>query len=154
MKSKYVCVLALSVIMAGAVVSAMPLLDRLQHVLDLTEAQIVQIREAEEHLGAVVHRVESAVHSGSLSPEDGRAHLQAAREDLEHMWQEVLTEEQLARWHHSLETDRAPNRDSDRVSDVAPNREHESDRVSDVAPNRVTGFWSIPHRGAVRLGPG
>ena len=116
MKSKYIGVLVLSVIMAGAAVSATPLLDRLQHVLDLTEAKIVQIREAEEHLGAVVHRVESAVHSGSLSPEDGRAHIQAARKDLERVIQEVLSDEQLARWRHSQETDRAPNRDSDRVS--------------------------------------
>ena len=102
--------------MTSAAASATPLLDRLQHVVDLTESQISQLRETEEHVAAVVRRVELAVRSGSLSPADGRVHIQAARQDLEHRWQEVLSDEQLARWRHSQETDRAPNRDSDRVS--------------------------------------
>ena len=106
MKNSHLYALVLTAILAVAAEGATPLLDRLLHVVDLTESQITQLREAEEHVGAVVSRVESAVHSGGLSAEDGRAHIQAARHDLEAVWQEVLSEEQLARWRHSLETDR------------------------------------------------
>ena len=122
MKSNYLRVLLVSIFTAAATVSATPLLDRLLHVLDLTESQITQLREAEERVGAVARRVESAVQLGSLSPEDGRAHIQAAREDLEAVMLEVLSDEQLARWRRSLETDRASDRESD------PDSDHSTDR--------------------------
>ena len=115
MRSNHLVLLILFVIMTSAAASATPLLDRLQHVVDLTESQISQLREAEEHVAAVVRRVELAVRSGSLSPEDGRAHIQAARQDLEGVWQKVLSEQQLARWRRSLETDR--RQDSDAAAD-------------------------------------
>ena len=98
MRSNHLVLLILSVIMTSAAASATPLLYRLQHVVDLTESQISQLREAEEHVAAVVRRVELAVRSGSLSPADGRVHIQAARQDLVHMWQEVRSDEQLARF--------------------------------------------------------
>ena len=96
MRSNHLVLLILFVIMTSAAASATPLLDRLQHVVDLTESQISQLREAEEHVAAVVRRVELAVRSGSLRPADGRVHIQAARQDLVHRWQEVLSDEQLA----------------------------------------------------------
>ena len=135
MRSNHLVLLILSVIMTSAAASATPLLDRLQHVVDLTESQISQLREAEEHVAAVVRRVELAVRSGSLSPADGRVHIQAARQDLEHRWQEVLSDEQLARWRHSLETARDGDRVTDRVTDVAPNRD--SDRSSTPLLSRL-----------------
>ena len=73
MRSNHLVLLILSIIVTSAAASATPLLDRLQHVVDLTESQISQLREAEEHVAAVVRRVELAVRSGSLSPADGRA---------------------------------------------------------------------------------
>ena len=103
-------VLVLTVMLAGAAEGATPLLDRLLHVVDLREEQITLLREAEEHVSAVARRVESAVHSGALSPEEGRAHIQAARHDLDRVWHEVLSKEQLDRWRHAQETDRAPDR--------------------------------------------
>ena len=138
MRSNHLVLLILSVIMTSAAASATPLLDRLQHVVDLTESQISQLREAEEHVAAVVRRVELAVRSGSLSPADGRVHIQAARQDLVHRWQEVLSDEQLARWRHSLET----NRDSDRATDRDTDRV--TDRVTDRAPNRDSDRSSTP----------
>ena len=139
MRSNHLVLLILFVIMTSAAASATPLLDRLQHVVDLTESQISQLREAEEHVAAVVRRVELAVRSGSLSPADGRVHIQAARQDLVHRWQEVLSDEQLARWRQSLETnrdsDRATDRDTDRDTDVAPNRD--SDRSSPPLLSRL-----------------
>ena len=138
MRSNHLVLLILFVIMTSAAASATPLLDRLQHVVDLTESQISQLREAEEHVAAVVRRVELAVRSGSLSPADGRVHIQAARQDLVHRWQEVLSDEQLARWRHSLET----NRDSDRATDRDTDRD--TDRVTDRAPNRDSDRSSTP----------
>ncbi len=134
MRSNHLVLLILFVIMTSAAASATPLLDRLQHVVDLTESQISQLREAEEHVAAVVRRVELAVRSGSLSPADGRVHIQAARQDLVHRWQEVLSDEQLARWRHSLETNRDSDRDTDRGTD----------RVTDRAPNRDSDRSSTP----------